>query len=155
MSNDQDSSFFDLGDKTALVCIDHAQYQKMVVPQLIDLSYKVHLGLFAEDVLLKLSTYSYNVVVIYENFKGSTLENNPILSEIVQRPGSLRREHFVVLLSQRFTTNDAMTAFAQSVDQIVNVADIANFKPVVRRGVAQHHDVYLPLQESLKAALAR
>ena len=155
MSNDQDSSFFDLGDKTALVCIDHPQYQKMVVPQLIDLSYKVHLGLFAEDVLLKLSTYSYNVVVIYENFKGSTLENNPILSEIVRRPGTLRREHFVVLLSQRFTTNDAMTAFAQSVDQIVNVADIANFKPVVRRGVAQHHDLYLPFQESLKAALAR
>ena len=155
MSSDQDSSFFDLGDKTALVCIDHAQYQKMIVPQLIDLNYKVHLGLFAEDVLLKLSTYSYNVVVIYENFKGSNLENNPILSEIVRRPGSLRREHFVVLLSQKFTTNDAMTAFAQSVDQIVNVADIANFKPVVRRGVAQHHDVYLPLQETLKAALAR
>ena len=153
--SDQDSSFFDLGDKTALVCIDHAQYQKMIVPQLIDLNYKVHLGLFAEDVLLKLSTYSYNVVVIYENFKGCNLENNPILSEIVRRPGALRREHFVVLLSQKFTTNDAMTAFAQSVDQIVNVADIANFKPVVRRGVAQHHDVYLPLQETLKTALAR
>ena len=155
MSSDQDSSFFDLGDKTALLCVDHAQYQKMIVPQLIDLSYKVHLGLFVEDVLLKLSTYSYNVVVIYENFKGSTLENNPILQEMVRRPGTLRREHFVVLLSQRFTTNDAVTAFAQSVDQIVNVADIANFKPVVRRGVAQHHDLYLPLQETLKAALAR
>lgn len=155
MNSEQDSSFFDLGDKTALVCIDHPQYQKMIVPQLIDLNYKVHLGLFAEDVLLKLSTYSYNVVVIYENFKGSHLENNPILSEIVRRPGTLRREHFVVLLSQKFTTNDAMTAFAQSVDQIVNVADIANFKPVVRRGVAQHHDLYLPLQETLKAALAR
>jgi hypothetical protein len=155
MSSDQDSSFFDLGDKTALVCIDHPQYQKMIVPQLIDLNYKVHLGLFAEDVLLKLSTYSYNVVVIYENFKGSNLENNPIVSEIVRRPGTLRREHFVVLLSQKFTTNDAMTAFAQSVDLIVNLADIANFKPVVRRGVAQHHDLYLPLQETLKAALAR
>ena len=45
----------------------------MVVPQLIDMTYKVHLGLFEEDVLLKLATYSYNVVVIYENFKGSTL----------------------------------------------------------------------------------
>jgi len=155
MSSDQDSSFFDLGDKTALVCIDHPQYQKMIVPQLIDLSYKVHLGLFAEDVLLKLSTYSYNVVVIYENFKGSNLENDPIVSEIVRRPGTLRREHFVVLLSQKLTTNDAMTAFAQSVDLIVNLADIANFKPVVRRGVAQHHDLYLPLQETLKAALAR
>ena len=31
-----ESSFFDLGDNTALVCVDHQQYQKMVVPQLID-----------------------------------------------------------------------------------------------------------------------
>jgi hypothetical protein len=155
MNSDQDSSFFDLGDKTALVCIDHPPFQKLIVPQLIDLNYKVHLGLFAEDVLLKLSTYSYNVVVIYENFKGSSIENNPILCEMVRRPDALRREHFVVLLSQRFATNDAMTAFVQSVDQIVNITDIANFKPVVRRGVAQHHDLYLPFQETLKAAQAR
>jgi hypothetical protein len=155
MNSEPDSSFFDLGDKTALVCIDHPQYQKLIVPQLIDLSYKVHLGLFAEDVLLKLSTYSYNVVVIYENFKGSTLRDNPILCEMVKRAGALRREHFVVLLSQHFATNDAMTAFVQSVDQIVNIADIANFKPVVRRGVAQHHDLYLPFQETLKAVQAR
>jgi hypothetical protein len=99
MNTDLDNSFFDLGDKTALVCIDHPQYQKMIVPQLIDLNYKVHLGLFAEDVLLKLSTYSYNVVVIYENFKGSSNENNPILREMVRRAAA--REHFVVLLSQR------------------------------------------------------
>ena len=46
----QDPSFFDLGDNTALVCVDHQQYQKMVVPQLIDMTYKVHLGLFEEDV---------------------------------------------------------------------------------------------------------
>jgi hypothetical protein len=155
MNSEQDNSFFDLEDKTALVCIDHPQYQKVIVPQLVDLNYKMHLGLFPEDVLLKLSTYSYNVVVIYENFKGSSLEDNPILHEMVRRPGALRREHFVVLLSQRFATNDAMTAFVHSVDQIVNIADIANFKPVVRRGVAQHHDLYLPFQETLRAAQAR
>ena len=31
-----------------------------------------------------------------------------------------------------FATNDAMSAFVQSVDQIVNIADLANFKPVLR-----------------------
>ena len=100
----QDPSFFDLSDNTALVCVDHQQYQKMVVPQLIDMTYKVHLGLFEEDVLLKLKTYSYDVVVIYENFKGSTLPTNPILREMVAQTGTQRREHFVVLLSHRFAT---------------------------------------------------
>ena len=68
MNTEQDNSFFDLGDQTALVCIDHPQYQKMIVPQLTDLTYKVHLGLFDEDVLLKLSTYSYDVIVDLRKF---------------------------------------------------------------------------------------
>ena len=72
MNTEQDSNSFDLGDKTALVCVDHPEYQKLIMPQLVDLGYKMHLGLFEDDVLLKLATYSYDVVVVYENFKGST-----------------------------------------------------------------------------------
>jgi hypothetical protein len=151
MDQDPDPSFIDVGDNTALVCVDHQQYQKIVVPQLIDMTYKVHLGLFEEDVILKLKTYSYDVVVIYENFKGSKVETNPLLREMVKRPDARRREHFVVLLSHRFATNDAMSAFVQSVDQIVNIADLANFKPVLRRGVAQHRELYHSFSEMVKS----
>ena len=147
-------TFFDLGDNTALVCVDHQQYQKIVVPQLIDMTYKVHLGLFEEDVLVKLKTYAYNVVVVYEGFKGSTLQTNPILAELAERPGADRRDHFVVLLSHRYATNDAMSAFVQNVDQIVNISDLANFKPVLRRGVAQQLELYHPFQETLKTVQA-
>jgi hypothetical protein len=151
MDQEQEATFFDLDDNTALVCIDHQQYQKLVVPQLIDMTYKVHLGLFEEDVLLKLKTYSYNVVIIYENFKGSTQATNPILREMIRRPGHVRRNHFIVLLSHRFATNDAMSAFVHSVDQIVNIADLPNLKPVLRRGVTQYRELYHPFEETLKA----
>jgi hypothetical protein len=154
MEQQQESTFFNLGDNTALVCVDHQQYQKIVVPQLIDMTYKVHLGLFAEDVLLKLKTYNYNVVVIYENFKGSTLETNPILQEITNRSGVQRRESFVILLSHRYATNDSMSAFVHSVDLIVNIADLANFRPVLRRGVEQHRELYQAFQEMLKSVHA-
>ncbi len=154
MSSQTENSFFDLGDTTALVCVDQQQYQKLVVPQLIDMNYKVHLGLFEEDVLVKLQTYSYNVVVIYENFKGSTAQTNPILREMVKRPGNERREYFVVLLSHRYATNDAMSAFVQSVDQIVNISDLANLKPVLRRGVAQFRELYNAFHETRKAVEA-
>ncbi|MFL6541185.1 MAG: hypothetical protein ACJ8HU_10495 [Chthoniobacterales bacterium] len=154
MANESETSFFDVADNTALVCIDHQQYQKLVVPQLIDMGYKVHLGLFEEDVLLKLQTYSYNVVIIYENFKGSTLQTNPILHHMVKRSGSQRRQHFVVLLSHRYPTNDAMSAFVQSVDQIINITDLANFKPVIRRGVAQYRELYHAFHETTKVAEA-
>lgn len=146
-----DSAFFDLGDNTALVCVDHQQYQKVVVPQLIDMTYKVHLGLFEEDVLLKLKTYSYDVVIVYENFKGSTLQTNPILAEMSRFQDTQRRQHFVVLLSQRMATNDAMSAFVHSVDQIINITDLANFKPVLRRAVSQHRELYNAFNEMLKS----
>ena len=151
MDQQADSSFIDVGDNTALVCVDQQQYQKVVVPQLIDMTYKVHLGLFEEDVLLKLKTYNYDVVVIYENFKGSTLQTNPILREMIAQSGTQRREHFVVLLSHRFATNDAMSAFVQSVDQIINIADLANFKPVLRRGTTQHRELYHSFNEMFKS----
>ncbi len=151
MDSEYESTFFDIGDNTALVCVDHQQYQKLVVPQLIDINYKVHLGLYEEDVLLKLKTYAYHVVIIYENFKGSSLQTNPILREMTQKSGHFRREHFVVLLSHRHATNDAMSAFVHSVDQIINIADLANLKPVLRRGVAQFREMYHPFQETLKA----
>ena len=154
MEQNSDSTFADLGENTALVCVDHQQYQKIVVPQLIDLSFKVHLGLFEEDVILKLQTYSYDVVVVYENFKNSTLEANPILREIIKQPDAQRREHFVVLLSHRFATNDAMSAFVQSVDQIVNITDLANFKPVLRRGIAQYRELYQSFNDMLKSVQA-
>ena len=151
MEQEQDTAFFDLGDNTALVCVDHQQYQKIVVPQLIDMTFKVHLGLFEEDVVLKLKTYTYDVVVIYENFKGCKLETNPILHEMIAQSGTQRREHFVVLLSHRFATNDAMSAFVQSVDQIINIADLANFKPVLRRGTTQHRELYHSFNEMFKS----
>jgi hypothetical protein len=151
MEQETESTFSDFGDNTALVCVDHQQYQKIVVPQLIDMTYKVHLGLFEEDVVLKLKTYNYDVVIVYENFKGSKVENNPILRELVLLPDARRREHFVILLSHRFATNDAMSAFVQSVDQIVNIADLANFKPILRRAVAQHRELYQAFNEMVKS----
>jgi hypothetical protein len=154
MDTQSDASFFDVGDDTALVCIDNEQFQKIVVPQLIDLNYKVNVALSEEDLLQKLRAYSYHVIVIYEHFKGSTLANNPVLSELGQRPSSDRRSHFVVLLTHRFATNDPMSAFALSVDLTVNVADLANLKPVLRRGVVQHREMYHSFHSTLKTARA-
>jgi hypothetical protein len=154
MDQEVSSNFVDLGDNTALVCVDHQQYQKIIVPQLIDMTYKVHLGLFEEDVSLKLKTYNYNVVVIYENFKNSTVATNPLLRDMAKRRDARRREHFVVLLSHKFATNDAMTAFVHSVDQIINITELANLKPVLRRGVAQHHELYHSFNDMVKSVQA-
>src|SRR5437764_13765830 len=117
MDPDLNSTEFDVTENTALVCVDHEQYQKLVTPQLVDLKYKVHVGLYEDDVLLKIRTYSYEVIAVYENFKGTTLDTNPILQKLVVEPDAQRRKQFVVLLSHRYATNDSLASFVQSVNR--------------------------------------
>ena len=141
---------FEVSENTTLVCVDHEQYQKLITPQLVDLKYKVHVGLYEDDVVLKLRTYSYEVIVVYENFKGTTLDSNPILQKLVIEPAAQRREQFVVLLSHRYATNDSLSAFVHSVDRIVNIADLANLKHVLRRGITERRQMYHFFQATLK-----
>jgi hypothetical protein len=59
-----------------------------------------------------------------------------------------------VLLSHKFPTNDAMSAFVHNVDEIINIADLANFKTVLRRGVAQHRELYHSFNDMVKSVQA-
>jgi len=154
MDLESDPTAFEVSENTALVCVDHEQYQKLITPQLVDLKYKVHVGLYEDDVVLKLRTYSYEVIVVYENFKGTTLDSNPILQKLVVEPPAQRREQFVVLLSHRYATNDSLSAFVHSVDRIVNIADLANFNHVLRRGMTEHRQMYHFFQSTLKTVQA-
>ena len=72
--NDQDFhhriDLFEPGDKTALVCVDVPEMQRLTVENLTELQYKLHTGLFVEDILLKLQTHVYDVVVFSEPESG-------------------------------------------------------------------------------------
>ncbi len=143
---------FEPGDLTALVCIDQPEYQQHIVEQLSSMDYKIHVGLFPEDISLKLKTHVYDVVVIDENFNGTHLGNNVVLYEAVNLPGTQRRNQFLVLIGTSVMTNDEMMAFIFSVDLCFNVNDLANLKPVLRRGVARQKDFFHVFIEQAKAA---
>lgn len=141
---------FEPNDRTALVCVDEAEVQRAVVDQLSTLEYRVHTGLFAEDISLKLRAHSYDVVVIYETFNGSVAEGNPVLLETKRTPTAQRRDQFVVLVGPNMVTNDEMQAFEYSVDLAVSVSDLTNFLPVLRRGVIRHAEFYKKFNECLR-----
>lgn len=153
-SRDHDQRFdiFEPGDLTALVCVDHPDVQSRLVEQLTSLDYKLHVGLFPEDVSMKLKTHVYDVVVIDENFAGCQINTNGVLYEATHLPGSQRRNQFVVLLGGNLQTNDEMMAFILSVDLVFNTGDLDNFKPVVRRGVARQREFYQVFLEQAKTA---
>ena len=154
-SNQEYETRFDIfepGDLTALVCIDQPEYQAHIVEQLSSMDYKIHVGLFPEDISLKLKTHVYDVVVIDEHFNDCHLGNNQVLLEAINLPGTQRRNQFLVLIGTSVMTNDEMMAFIFSVDLCFNVNDLANLKPVVRRGVARQKDFFHVFIEQVKEA---
>ncbi len=143
---------FEPGDLTALVCIDQPDYQQHVVEQLSSMDYKIHVGLFPEDISLKLKTHVYDVVVIDEHFNNCHLSNNGVLYEAVNMPGVQRRTQFLVLIGTSVMTNDEMMAFIFSVDLCFNVNDLSNLKPVLRRGVARQKEFFHVFAEQVRIA---
>jgi hypothetical protein len=143
---------FEPGDLTALICVEEPEYQQHLVDQLSSLDYKIHVGLFPEDISLKLKTHVYDVVIIDETFGGVPLQNNQVLYEAIHLPGAQRRTQFLVLIGTTVMTNDEMMAFIYSVDLCFNVNDLANLKPVLRRGVTRQKEFFHVFIEEVRAA---
>lgn len=146
--------FFEPGDKTAMVCLDVPEMQRMVIAQLDELGYKVHTGLFLDDSVLKLRTHSYDIIVLSEHFQGGTLADHPIIAEAISVPAAQRRRQVYALVGSSLATNDDLLAFYYNVDVVISLEDVQNLKPVLRRAVNNCVEFYAPLQEVLAAISA-
>lgn len=142
---------FEPSDQTALVCVDVPEVQNLIVEQLSSIGYKIHTGLSLDDLLLKLRTQLYHVVVVAEHFDGGDVNSNPLLAEAVNAPASNRRQQFLVVLGSSFTTNDEMQAFQHSVDMVVGLDDVMHLRPLVRRGLSRSQEFYAAFHETLAA----
>lgn len=141
---------FEPGDRTAIVCIDVPEMQRIVVEQLTELGYKLHTGFSTDDIILKLRAQNYDLIIIAENFGASTVDTNPLLLEAVNAPASQRQKQFLVVVGASFTTNDEMQAFKQSVDLVVSLEDFVHLRPLLRRGVSRAQEFYSPLHDVLQ-----
>ncbi|MDP9291560.1 MAG: hypothetical protein M3O82_04245 [Verrucomicrobiota bacterium] len=139
------------GTLTALVCVDEPHLQKSVVDQLTG-EFKVFTGLFVEDISLKFRAQQFDVIIIFENFNGTDIEANQVLAEAKNLPAPQRRRQYFVLLGPNMITNNELQAFEHSVDMVFCVSDLANFRPVLRRGIARHKEFYAIFNETLKMA---
>ncbi len=75
----------------------------------------------------RLTARAYDVTVLLENLEGCALVDNELLRHIVLLPTDERRATFVVMLCQSFTTGDERSAYAWSVDMLINYQDIGQF----------------------------
>lgn len=152
MENISQLDIFGPNDRTALVCMDDASIDRIVVAQLRELNYKVHTGFSMDDLLHKIRAHPYDVIVISENFGATNLSENPLLAEVVNAPASHRHRQVVVLAGASLKTADEIQAFQHSVDVVINLADIGNLHVILKRAVNLVQQFYGRYFEAIAAA---
>ena len=142
--------FFELGDKTSLICGDSATTDAAKTT-LRELGFKFHTAETPELAIERMRYTNYDCVIIHENFAGSSLRTNAILNFLAPLPMAQRRYWFVCLVGPSFKTLDAMQAFGQSVHLVLNPIDLPNLTAILKKNLAEFELLYRAYKDSLAA----
>ena len=150
MSSQEKTDFFELGDKTSLICGDAATLEA-ARNTLRELGFKFHTAETPDLAIERMRYTNYDCIIIHENFAGSSLRTNAVLTFLAALPMAQRRYWFVCLVGPSFKTLDAMQAFAQSVHLVLNPADLSNLTAILKKSLAEFELLYRAYKESLAA----
>jgi CheY-like chemotaxis protein len=126
----------------ALVCLDDAAHQDACRQTLQALGYAPDVMPNQFQALEYLRQVPYRLFVLDAAFDGTSLETNLVLTFLRERPLDRRRYQFVVLCAPDLTTADAMTAYGQGVNLVINHADLPDSGPVLAQHLAEHELLY-------------
>lgn len=139
-------------EQLALVCVDVPDRQAAVKAALQELGYAADVATSALDATERLRKNTYEIVVLDEEFQGSTEHDNAVLNAVHAMPMSVRRHVFVTLIGRRFGTLDNMMAFAKSVNLVVHVSDLSQLTAILSRAVEDNDRFYRVFRDVLREA---
>jgi CheY-like chemotaxis protein len=146
-ASDKPFDFVEEGRKTALVCEADPVARDSLGAVLEGMGYYVTTSGTAPDALKKMRFHVYDLIVMGEHFG-----EDDVLDYIRHLPMNIRRNIFVVLLSDTIRTMDNMVAFGMSVNLIINRENIDEAEAIIRSGIADSEAFYRPFREALKGA---
>ena len=144
---DKPFDFVEAEGKTALVCESDPGIKNTINNALATLEYHLTDAENARDALKKMRYHNYDLILVNEQFDTANPDSNGILIFIERLHMSIRRNMFVVLISNRFRTMDNMMAFHKSVNIIVNTNNIKDFDKILKRGLADNDFFYRVYKE--------
>ena len=147
MSSQDKMDFFELGDKTSLICAD-PNTTEVVKTTLRELGFKFHTAETPELAVERMRYTNYDCIVVHEDFAGSSLRSNAVLNYLSPLPMAQRRFSLVCLIGPTFKTLDAMEAFAHSVHLTLNPIDLPNLGPILKKGLAEFELLYRAYKET-------
>lgn len=150
-ADDKPFDFLEQGVQTALVCEDDPATREKMSSKLKKMNYGVTEVSSQRDAMKNMRFHVYDLIVLNELFESSTLENNHILRYLNSLNMAMRRDIFVVLVGNNFRTMDNMTAFANSVNIVVNSKDLNQLEMILKKSLADHQEFYRTFTAALRS----
>lgn len=142
--------FIEEEGKTALICETNPEVKDKMKTVLDFMEYHISDAEDTRDALKKLRYHTYDLIIINEIFGSRSPDTNGLLIYLERLKMKIRRQLFIVLLTNRFTTMDNMTAFQRSVNLVVNVNDIDHFERILTRSLNDFEQFYHIFKDSLR-----
>ena len=124
--------------RLALVCEDASERQAVIRAALEQIGFAMLAPKNTEDAVERIRRDSYEIVIVDEQYQGSSPFDNPVLAIIRNMPMSQRRWMFVTLLGRQFKTFDNAMAFARSMNVVVNLNDLPHLPAILKKGITDH-----------------
>jgi CheY-like chemotaxis protein len=133
----------------ALICVDNPAHREVCQEMLPALGYHtIHVPAHQAQALAYLSQVPYECFILDATFDGSTLEANPVLACLHELPMERRRYLFATLCVAPGTiTTDAMSAYSQSVNLLLDQADLPSCRRVLEQHLTEHKRLYRVYRE--------
>ncbi len=148
---DKPFDFIEEEGETALICEADATIKGKIKHVLDFMEYHISETADTRDALKKMRYHDYDLIVINETFSSRSPDSNGILIYLERLKMRSRRKMYVALLSKRFKTMDAMSAFQKSVELIININDIDHFEKILKKALTEHDQFYRVYSEEQKS----
>ena len=141
----EDATTFDVveeGARTSLLCVATPARSDTIRQVLDELRFFVVQAPRAEFALKKLNHNRYDLIVLEEGFDNARQSENLVLHHLELLPMHLRRQFFLMLVSDSLPTFDGMLAFRMGVNMIMNAKDLDKMKVLLTRAMKDHRAAY-------------
>ncbi len=148
--HDKPFDFYEEEGICALVCEQDPDIKRKIKHTLQLLEYRVMFAETARDALKGMRYKTYDMVVVNELFDCRNPDANGVLTYIQRLQMAIRRNMFIILLTDRFRTKDSMNAYHRSVNLIVNIDNMNQFEKTVSQGLSEFEMFYSSFKNTFK-----
>jgi len=148
--SDNPFGFLEEGAQTAMLCEPDAGVRAKIHEVLKNRNYHISEPPSPREALKQTRAHEFQVVILNELFGTRDPEANHVLKYLSSLKMNIRRNMFVVLMSNRFNTMDKMRAYNKSVNAVINVKDINEFEKYFHHSFNEYEGFYRVYKEVFK-----